>query len=242
MIVCNYETFWIINWNFSMHFWFAKSLKYIFKQHLRRFPYIGCKLCTHRCVCVGTINTSFTEEQVSRNLRIECWKIPKCFDILECFKTSFPKQLKLRLLKKTEHWISKIAVNNSFVLHLKDVQFFPNYLKMWIIFWLMGYLDPVLKRELTALPATKLIPQNYRYIGIFTPYYSLCLRRQSWDWGFCRITISQSNILSSSIVIVICLLVFYIICHVILVSNGTFYFIFIWFIVYDFDIIFSPYS
>lgn len=105
----------------------------------------------------------------------------------------------------------------------------------------MGYLDPVLKRELTALPATKLIPQNYRYIGIFTPYYSLCLRRQSWDWGFCRITISQSNILSSSsIVIVICLLVFYIICHIILVSNGTFYFIFILFIVYDFDIIFSP--
>ena len=30
---------------------------------------IGCKLCTHRCVWVGTINTSFTEEQLSRNLR-----------------------------------------------------------------------------------------------------------------------------------------------------------------------------
>ena len=30
-----------------------------------------CMLCTHRCVCVGTINTSFTEEQVSRNFRIQ---------------------------------------------------------------------------------------------------------------------------------------------------------------------------
>ena len=70
MIVCNCELFWIITWNFSLHYWFAKSSKYIFKQHLRRFPYVGCKLCTHRCVCVSTINTSFTEEQVSRNLRI----------------------------------------------------------------------------------------------------------------------------------------------------------------------------
>ena len=70
MSVCNYESFWIITWYFSMHNWFAKSSKYIFKQHLRRFRYIGCELCTHRCVYVGTINTSFTEEQVSRNLRI----------------------------------------------------------------------------------------------------------------------------------------------------------------------------
>ena len=65
MNVYTYEPFWIITWHFSMHYWFAKSSKYIYKQHLRRFPYIGCKLCTHRCVYVGTINTSFTKEQVS---------------------------------------------------------------------------------------------------------------------------------------------------------------------------------
>ena len=70
MSFCNYEPFWIITLYFSMHYWIAKSSKNIFKQHLRQFPYIGCELCTHRCVCVGTINTSFTEEQVSRNLRI----------------------------------------------------------------------------------------------------------------------------------------------------------------------------
>ena len=51
MSVCNYEPFWIITWYFSMHYWFAKSSKYIFTQHLRRFPYIGCELCTHWCVC-----------------------------------------------------------------------------------------------------------------------------------------------------------------------------------------------
>ena len=32
--------------------------------------YIACQLCTHQCECVGTKNSSFTEEQVSRNLRI----------------------------------------------------------------------------------------------------------------------------------------------------------------------------
>ena len=41
-----------------------------FKHHLQRYSYIGCKVCTNRCECVGTKNTSFTEEQVSRNLRI----------------------------------------------------------------------------------------------------------------------------------------------------------------------------
>ena len=56
---------------FSLHYLFAKSSEYILKQHLLRFPYMRCKLCTHRCVCVGTINTSFTEELVSWNLRIE---------------------------------------------------------------------------------------------------------------------------------------------------------------------------
>ena len=40
------------------------------KQHLQRYPFVGCKLCTHRCECVGTKNTPFTEEQIFRNLRI----------------------------------------------------------------------------------------------------------------------------------------------------------------------------
>ena len=29
-----------------------------------------CKFCTHQCECVANKNSSFTEEQVSRNLRI----------------------------------------------------------------------------------------------------------------------------------------------------------------------------
>ena len=41
-----------------------------FKQHLQRYPYIGCKLCTHQYKCVGTKNSSFTEEHVSRNFGI----------------------------------------------------------------------------------------------------------------------------------------------------------------------------
>ena len=32
---------------------------------------MGCKLCTHQCECGSTKNSSLTEEQVSRNLRIE---------------------------------------------------------------------------------------------------------------------------------------------------------------------------
>ena len=45
-------------------------MKYISKQHLQRYPYIGYKLCT-QCECVGTKNSPFTEKQVSWNLRIE---------------------------------------------------------------------------------------------------------------------------------------------------------------------------
>ena len=45
-------------------------MKYISKQHLQRYPYIGYKLCT-QCQCVGTKNSPFTEKQVSWNLRIE---------------------------------------------------------------------------------------------------------------------------------------------------------------------------
>ena len=48
-----------------MHNWFAKSSKYIFNLHLQRYPYIRCKLCTHRCECVSTKNTSFIEERIS---------------------------------------------------------------------------------------------------------------------------------------------------------------------------------
>ena len=69
-----------------MHNWFAKSSKYIFKQHLRRIPCIGCELCTHRCVCVRTINASFTEEQVSRNLRIDVQHMNVFFTNIELQK------------------------------------------------------------------------------------------------------------------------------------------------------------
>ena len=57
------ESIWIINWNFSMYFFTCKVNEIN--------PYIGCELCTHQCECVGTKNSSFTEEQVSRNLRIK---------------------------------------------------------------------------------------------------------------------------------------------------------------------------
>ena len=40
-----------------------------FKATLQRYPYVGCKLCTHRCECVGTKNTLLTEDQISQNLR-----------------------------------------------------------------------------------------------------------------------------------------------------------------------------
>ena len=70
MNVCNNESIWSITWNFSKYYWLAKRAKQILKQHLQRYTYIGCKLCTHQCECMGTKNSSFTEEQVSRNLRI----------------------------------------------------------------------------------------------------------------------------------------------------------------------------
>ena len=41
------------------------------KQHLKRYPYIGGKLCIDQCECVGIKNSSFTEEQVSWNMRID---------------------------------------------------------------------------------------------------------------------------------------------------------------------------
>ena len=33
MNFCYYMPFWIITWIFSMHYWFAKSPNYIFRQH-----------------------------------------------------------------------------------------------------------------------------------------------------------------------------------------------------------------
>ena len=42
----------------------VKWTKYILKLHLLRYPYKGCKLCTHQCECVGTNTSSLTEEQV----------------------------------------------------------------------------------------------------------------------------------------------------------------------------------
>ena len=53
-----------------------KIIHKILKQHLQRYSFIGCELCTHQCECVGTNKSSFTEEQVSRNLpitdRVQC--------------------------------------------------------------------------------------------------------------------------------------------------------------------------
>ena len=40
--------------------------KIYFERLLQRNPYIGCKLCTHECECVGTKFSSLTEGQVSR--------------------------------------------------------------------------------------------------------------------------------------------------------------------------------
>ena len=68
-----------------MHYWITKWLKYIFKKHLQRYPYVGCKLCTHRCECVGTKNTSFTEEQVSWNLCIGPLDLEKILNFVNVF-------------------------------------------------------------------------------------------------------------------------------------------------------------
>ena len=65
-------------------------------QHIQRYLYIGCKLCTHQCECVGTKHSSFTEEQVSRNLRIE-WL--KCH--LLNIKTKKDKKERMRLVVRT---------------------------------------------------------------------------------------------------------------------------------------------
>ena len=72
-----YDPIWIITQNFSMYYWLAKLTKFISKQHLHHYPYMGCRLCTHRYKCMGTKTSSFTEEHVSRNLCIEApyWSI-----------------------------------------------------------------------------------------------------------------------------------------------------------------------
>ena len=54
MNVCNHDSIWSITWNFSNYYWLAKRAKQILKQHLQRYSYIGCKLCTHQCECMGT--------------------------------------------------------------------------------------------------------------------------------------------------------------------------------------------
>ena len=72
MNICNHELIWLITWNFSIYYCFAKWTKCIFKRHQHLFPYIGYKFYTHRCECVGNeiSSISITKEQVSRNLRI----------------------------------------------------------------------------------------------------------------------------------------------------------------------------
>ena len=54
MNVCKNESMWSITWNFSKYYWLAKWAKQILKQHLHRYPYKGCKLCTQQCECVVT--------------------------------------------------------------------------------------------------------------------------------------------------------------------------------------------
>ena len=50
-----------------MYYWLAKWTKLILKQHIQRYPYLRGELCTNQCECAGTKNSTFTEEQVSRN-------------------------------------------------------------------------------------------------------------------------------------------------------------------------------
>lgn len=47
MNICNCEPIWPINWIVSMHYCPAKWTICILKWHLKRFPYIGYKLCNH---------------------------------------------------------------------------------------------------------------------------------------------------------------------------------------------------
>ena len=68
IIVCNNESIWNTSRYLFSYFWLAKWTKWIWKQ---RYPSIGFKLCTYQCEWVGTKNSSFAEEQVSRNMRIE---------------------------------------------------------------------------------------------------------------------------------------------------------------------------
>ena len=47
-----------------------QSKRINFKATYTTLSHMGCKLCIHQCECVGTKNSSFTEEQVSLYLRI----------------------------------------------------------------------------------------------------------------------------------------------------------------------------
>mgnify|MGYP003691487371 CR=1 FL=1 len=51
----------------AVYYALAMWTNYISKQHLQRYPYIGCKFCTQQCECVGTKASSLPEEQVFQN-------------------------------------------------------------------------------------------------------------------------------------------------------------------------------
>ena len=110
------------------------------------FSYKGCKLCTHRCVCVGTISTSFTEEQVSRNLRIQVCSnegfrpFPKG-DHNEILKIHW-QILKIFFSRTTEPISTKLGINHLWVKSLKFVQMKgPALFQGEIISKLQKYID-----------------------------------------------------------------------------------------------------
>ena len=113
MNFCNNESIWIITWNLP-RLLTCKMSEINFKAILTTLTlYIGCELCTHHCECVGTKNSSFTEKQVSRDLRIE--------------KGQF-----LPILRETvhfQHWFvwHRRKPMDYFVLFLSTVAYSPKY-------------------------------------------------------------------------------------------------------------------
>ena len=90
----------------------------ILKQHLQRYPYMGCKLCTHQWKCVGIINSSFTGEQVSWNLRIgKVWTYYKLAFEIEQISTilvAIVKQLERHFRESVGRMYLKLRGNVRF--------------------------------------------------------------------------------------------------------------------------------
>ena len=71
MNVCNYDLIWLITWTFLYIIVLQNEQNIFLINVLQCVHYIGYKLCTHQCECVGTKISSITEEQISRNWRIK---------------------------------------------------------------------------------------------------------------------------------------------------------------------------